>query len=1286
MSKIYPSPRQPWGLFLFIISVIMLISFTTPINSYTAYALDIPQPIYPENYADTTPDTNPPLGIPSFSWSIVSGATKYRLQVDSEIGFNTPIVLNITTQNTSYTPASTSYLFADGEWYWRVRVEEPAPVGAWSEIMLFTKSWATEKNQPALLSPVSDAVLAFYKTPDFSWNPVIGAAKYRFQIATSQDGFNPPIFSDDTLSTTIQPNNRLTNGQYWWRVVPMDTVDHLGTSSEIRRFTLVYGTYEMDLVPILLEPADETYPIFTPTFHWSAVEGAEYYRLEYTSNETCDFNVGTSVDTRQTSFTPIDTFPDDARYCWHVRVESGPVAGDWSDTWHFQKRWHLQPQLLTPTNLYQNGLYPLYSWTPVPGASRYKIEIADNRSFDPLFETSTTINTTYAPQTKYLGTNDYYWRVTPIDGEGELGLPSDVAEFQSHYNSTAPILVYPLYYYLPDDPIYYGEYGMNPVEDRTTAYPIFIWHRVMTPAPYGGIFATAYRIQVDTSLFFNSVVWEYDTENTSASPIKGDDFVPQAGQDYYWRVCVLDYIGGNCRVDPYSGWSQIWKARFDPQFDPDNPKPWVLPPTQGDTPELLRPIHGQESVETTPLLEWWPFQDTIQTQYQVEISRNANFVTHEISETVNIPAYAPSDSIVQRSLGRINYGTFYWRVRAIVNCAWGDWSEVWRFQIASQSEWRYSRSLGDPANQLLIGTDPPGDTSITYDLTNLYASQSDGYWFLGFNANITSTDMTYVFYIDVDHLDGSGAITPPKRSYLVSTIAAHQPEYVIYVDQIEGVINSQNTWVYAWNGTAWGDGQKLSDIGGFVFTSIDYIELQLPNVAIGMSQVTSSTSLMLFSVNTSSGILEDSVPTDAKVPGDAQLSQFSAVSDHMNLIYPPNMVSGDPTTIPSLLPFYWDWPTGSTPSTPFAGSKLEVHSDPNYTNLVAEFHINSTERYFGENIVTLLNDIIGDNIYYWRVQPRYWSPGHQAVFGAWTEGWSFRRLGLTAQNLQTSVTWATPTFSWDTVEGATTYRLQVSTDPSFISTVIDQVTPQTSYTSSDTLAQGYYYWRVQVIRYGNVVNDWSQLEQFSLSLPTPTGLTPDENTIIHYAPTFCWDPLIKYNDEAPYEPILTAWKYHVQVSRDETFSITYDSVDTDNNCWTPTSGYPDGTYRWHIAMIDGNGRMGSYSSTATFMKQYPITTIISPISNSIPNTPTFIWTPVDGAATYLFEVSLYSTFSPLFDSVDTINTHFTPTKIYDKNKIYYWRVAIRDRNGKQGPFSEASIIIRNYLFFPLVER
>jgi hypothetical protein len=219
-----------------------------------------------------------------------------------------------------------------------------------------------------------------------------------------------------------------------------------------------------------------------------------------------------------------------------------------------------------------------------------------------------------------------------------------------------------------------------------------------------------------------------------------------------------------------------------------------------------------------------------------------------------------------------------------------------------------------------------------------------------------------------------------------------------------------------------------------------------------------------------------------------------------------------------------------------------------------------------------------------------------------------------------------------------------------------------------------------------VKNDWSEVAQFSLVLPIPTGLSPGGFAMVHYVPTLCWDPLIKYNDDAPYEPILSAWKYKVEVSRDQNFSVIYDSITTNNTCWTPVEGYHDGSYWWHVAMIDGSDNMGPYSASATFIKQYPKTYLISPKGGASPETPTFIWMPVDGAATYRLEVSLDPTFSTFYDYVNSINTQFTPTDLYANNTTYYWRVAIRDNQGRQGPFTDAIVLIGGGIYLPFVNR
>jgi hypothetical protein len=123
-----------------------------------------------------------------------------------------------------------------------------------------------------------------------------------------------------------------------------------------------------------------------------------------------------------------------------------------------------------------------------------------------------------------------------------------------------------------------------------------------------------------------------------------------------------------------------------------------------------------------------------------------------------------------------------------------------------------------------------------------------------------------------------------------------------------------------------------------------------------------------------------------------------------------------------------------------------------------------------------------------------------------------------------------------------------------------------------------------------------------------------------------------------------------------------------------------------LALSYGNNRLGPYCPPATFIKEYPATTLIRPISRSVIGTPTLVWSPVDGAASYIIEVSRVPTFSSLYDSQESISTHYTPTWFYTNNREYYWRVAIRDFSGKQGPFTGARFITGKVcpVYLPLI--
>ncbi len=1248
---------------LFLIFTFLLSTFhTTPVR-----AINAPTPLAPANGAITTSTTTPPLGIPELKWAAIADATAYRLQISRDIAFAT-LLIDIVTTNTSYTP-NISGGFTDGDWYWHVRVEAPAPVSAYNTpAWKFTKQWASPTNLPTLTSPANGATIDFYDSPTFSWTPVKGAARYKIQIYASSGGWATPLDGATTLTTSYQPPFKLPNGtSYYWRVVPLDIGEHQGTPSAESAFNASYN-----LVPTLLEPADGATPVFTPTFRWTAVRGAESYTLQYVSGN--DFNAGAiQVITNSTSYTPTDTLSNDLNYYWRVKATSGQSVSDWTPARWFKKNWYIKPVLLTPTLGYLDQRFPVFSWTPVPGASKYVVELSLYPNFSQNFDVTETSNTYSTPVNYNHGLPvHFYWRVTPYDGGNRAGIASDNGEFDSYGTSVAPHQVYPPYYYTPDSYANFPGITTNPHEDRTVPLPIFIWHRVYTPAGdpnQGQVYADAYRVQVDDDPFFGSVNWTVDTQNTVAAPTNNNPFTPVNGTIYYWRVCPM--IGGDCPLlvknptpgtPPTESWSQTWKTRFDLTKG-------LTPTSAGSVPNLIRPIGGFEYAEATPILEWFPISGA--TSYDVEISTTLDFSSTVDTATVHYPMYAPTQSFAQRSLGAVDFGVYYWRVRQTGSATW---STIRRFQIAAQSQWQSTRVSNSVANQLQIGSDTAGDTSNPdYDLTDLHATQSSDSWYFGFHVPASpSQNVTYALYLDLDHQNNSGGTTDPYiPAYNISTLSSYRPEYVVYILQEGGVFSYSKVRPYRWTSTTW---EALGNMGtGTITQTGDYVELKIPNSFVGYNDKTGSYAISLVSLPAGgSGSPQDSVPSDPNVPGTGAISRFSNVTERMNLVMPPNNGGVDPSTFPSIQPFYWDWPVLS----PWAGAIMKAYLDPGYSTEAANssFVLTSITPYYARTSNPWGVDFQGDNTYYWRIQPRYLVNGNY-ILGAWSQGSRFERKGFVPQNLQTSVTFATPTFTWDMAEGAKYYDLWVDNDPNFNSLNIGISTAQNSFTSTFTLPNGIYYWKVRVNRLGIVTNDWSATQSFQLTLPTPNGLTPASETTVSRIPTLCWTPLIKNSTAG--DPVLAAWKYRVQVSKDATFSNPFDGIDSEQSCWTSSNGanYQDGKFYWRVAMIDGNGKLGNYSPYSTFIKQYPISTLISPTSGSSSGgTPTFIWTPVNGAAKYKLEVSEFNTFSPLTDSVITDNTRFTPFFTYPLKK-YYWRVAMMDFNDNIGPFNTATVIL-----------
>ena len=351
---------------------------------------EAPTLLSPENGTVSTGATDPPVGVPSLTWSSVEGAVKYHVQVSASSGFATTVV-DRDTYATSYTSI---LALTDGIYYWRVKAGGGTSTtwGPYSEIWEFTKDWCDEGTiVPQLLSPPEDATRSAFQEGDFTWTPVTGTATYRFEIATD-DSFSNVLYEATTIKPQHTPDERPANNDLYWRVTPFDHRDNSGTPSAIGSFTFAWSQ-----PPELISPDDDIDVQFAPRFSWTAVEAAKEDRLQIATDEDFD-SIQSDYTTRNTDSTPVDALSNDQDYFW--RVLATDYEGHdtpWSEGRGFRVQWHFAPQLLTPANNSIQLSYPFFQWTPVPGVERYQIQIDEALNWtSPMINQEVYNVTTYA--------------------------------------------------------------------------------------------------------------------------------------------------------------------------------------------------------------------------------------------------------------------------------------------------------------------------------------------------------------------------------------------------------------------------------------------------------------------------------------------------------------------------------------------------------------------------------------------------------------------------------------------------------------------------------------------------------------------------------------------------------------------------------------------------------------------------------------------------------------------------------------------------------------------------
>jgi hypothetical protein len=518
--------------------------------------------------------------------------------------------------------------------------------------------------------------------PGFSWNPVPGAETYEFQVSADRN-FNSPVLgrgegSFSTRNTRATLKKTLPNGTYWWRVRASsksgDTSPWTLPRSLVKNWTAS---------PISLSPG-AGFPFAFPgspvKLNWSAVPYAASYHFALASDPgmaNIVENQGKPVETWATNYVPTFTLLPSGTYYWNVtpadsqghRGAPSPVA---SFTWTWPSTTTPRvTDLMTATEMYD----PQFSWDPVPGATKYEVEVNSSSDFaagSKVCCSQLTISTSLAP-TVVFRDNTYYWRVRALDAAGNAGVWNIGPPFVKTFDKVPPVT----------DPSIKNMHMRDNLSDpgtdlapgtlgHQTEVPILTWD----PVPGASSYLVEVVEKVGTSCQWGTG-WRVNTSVPTWTPLgthwnQSQPYpVPglQVAYDFEELSAGTYYCARVRARGEREGQNEVFGDFTYLNDGSGSSFQWIGPPAGGAcTPsctvgypganDYVLPIRGS-STGRTPLFTWRPLAG--RNSYFVLVSKDPNFSNVVDYGFTNLPAYSPRN-LLRPTTYSDETTLYYWAV------------------------------------------------------------------------------------------------------------------------------------------------------------------------------------------------------------------------------------------------------------------------------------------------------------------------------------------------------------------------------------------------------------------------------------------------------------------------------------------------------------------------------------------------------------------------------------------------------------------------------------------------
>lgn len=1001
-------------------------------------------------------------------------------------------------------------------------------------------------------------------------------------------------------------------------------------------------------------------------FAWGETLYADTYQIQIDSQS----NFALSIDQDET----VDTLtyesptltPDGVKYYRVRAINAYGDAGPWSAVRSFtlDTQPPAAPTLMAPANAAWIVGVPSYTWAAVAGANAYRFEYDTGADFSHAITSAVLGSTSYKPMEQIPGT--YYWRVWARDAAGNWSTSA------SSTNSVTVLTAVP-----PAPKI--TPFSNGPLVKSASI--VLNWGAAH--------FAETYNLQISSSSAFATLLIN---ASLGADTLSYNFSAPNDG-DFYARVRALN---SSAEASP---WSAVYK------FTVDTVAPAV--------PTLLSPIGKSYPGTTTPKLILAAVSTAKTYEYQVDDS--GSFATPILNVSSSSAAYATTASQAlplgllywrARAVDAAGNASDWSAPQAFYQTNQKTPNTTAVVTVATPT-FTWSALAGATAYRLLVCQDE-GMTDCVIDMTlgpvtkyvsPIVFSPEVYYWQISVVGGVYNGQTTLPIKFSVSPIipasprpsyPANGASLSTSTPGLSWTGVSTALNYEIQINQASTftadglelttgdatiVSTSLADGKYYWRVRAVNENGAFSKWSSISVFTVDTLKPDAPSLIspateevvgsqlprLTLSKVTDA-ALYEYqasqSADFSTVILDKTVNAIAYTLVNGQQLPLGQIYWRARVIDAANNVSAW-TAAKSFwvttqkLPANGSFITTTQPQFTWAAVpnaliySLKVCKQVDLTDCVLALDLNAVTGYKPSTSLDL-------GKYYWQLSVQTKDSPERMItpvlsFTITPASLAAPVLLTPAVNLVTNDT--TVEMTWQLVPEAENYEVQISQLANFATLVETSTLPETA-TTSTSLPDGRYYWRVRTLNSYDSPGKWSAVRNFTvdtLATVAPVAASPLQGTLVNtLTPKFSVKAV---NGAKSYQFKVFPTGSPADVWADVT-------VNAPTVTLTLAQALKFGSFSWQVRTIDSAGNLSDWSEPLSFivtLQKSPLNASYTKVANT-----TFTWAAFAGATGYRVKICEDQAMETACSSSPDLSAktlkYVLPAPLADG--IYYWQIEV----------------------------